>query len=169
MLKLFQYFDVQYGRHLQDECEAEWGSGSTCRSRSRSKPKGVAVQWGEALELRRRVGGKEVRSDFTQFVSLFVFRDEIMRMFDYFDGFPSLPQGPYSFDTITLHSPKLTSIARPIYSSTSSFRLTISLKTATVVWDETLEQLHHTTRPIPKSRTNTLHTARENLWTRIIP
>jgi hypothetical protein len=132
MLKLFQCFDVQYGHYLQEECETERGSGSTCRSRSRSKPKGVAVQWEELIELRR-VGGKEVRSDFTQFVRLSVFTDEIMEMSDYFDGFPSLPKGPYSFDTIALHRPTLTSIARPIYSSTSSFRLTISLKTATAV------------------------------------
>jgi hypothetical protein len=133
MLKLFQCFDVQYGRHIQDECEAEGRNGSTCRSRSRSKPKVVAVQWEDALELRRSVGRKEVRSDFTQFVSLSVFTNKIMGMFDYFDGFPSLPQGPYSFYTITLHSPTLTSIARPTYPSTSFFRLTISLKTATAV------------------------------------
>jgi hypothetical protein len=124
---------VQYGHHLQDECEAEGGSGSTCRSRSRSKLKGVAVQLEEALGLRRSVGRKEVRSDFTQFVSLSFFTDEIMGMFDYFYGFPSLPQGPYSFDTITLHNPTLTSISRPIYSSTFYFRLTISLKTASSV------------------------------------
>jgi hypothetical protein len=124
---------VQCGRHLQDECEAEEGSGSTCRSRSRSKHKDVAVQWEEALGLRRSVGRKEVRYDFTQFVSLSVFTDEIMGMFDYFHGFSSLPEGPYSFETITLHNPTLTSVARPIYSSNFSFRLTITLKTVTAV------------------------------------
>jgi hypothetical protein len=37
------------------------------------------------------------------------------------------------------------------------------------VWGETLEQLHHTTWPNPKSQSNTIHTGRVSLWTRLIP
>jgi hypothetical protein len=69
--------------------EAERGSGLIYRSRSGSKGGTMeysAIQWEGTVWLRRRVGGKEMKPDFTQFVS--IFKDEVVGVFDYFGGFP---------------------------------------------------------------------------------
>jgi hypothetical protein len=40
---------------------------------------------GRVLRLRLGIGGKEVKSDFTQFMYIFMF--EVVGVLDYFDGF----------------------------------------------------------------------------------